>query len=415
MYKSKNDDLTYITSFGSETRKNEEKNIMDIPKFSSSLRRINNYKSIENQPLIQNKKLFSIKFPLIQQHKENLISVLFDSNYKSLNKIQKPNLLNDSHKNNKRIDLMISKIKKGNKSINKRNKYIQIKFNSHSIDKSLKKDKFKTINTSPIKKEINKKSFIHNAQSAKNLKSIFINNIEFNQNIQNESRNYLSPKSSLNYLINSYSSRSQKIKSISGNKKKFKTILDEFSKKEKILESSKKQLYVYSLKQFSPRLLRKKDKNENMKKDIYTYRNNNDNKYKIQNMIFKNKLIPYVDRIDIRKITTQLPPLVLGCRYIIPKKSEEIIKRREFNEAVDKIIKESKQKKQKKQLNLTKKEILKRVRNRNLQFCRNRIHETEEDVFIKRNKIITDYNALKLSLNQFDNWNSPENVDNLFS
>ena len=152
-----------------------------------------------------------------------------------------------------------------------------------------------------------------------------------------------------------------------------------------------------------------------MKKDIYTYRNNNDNKYKIQNMIFKNKLIPYVDRIDIRKITTQLPPLVLGCRYIIPKKSEEIIKRREFNEAVDKIIKESKQKKQKKQLNLTKKEILKRVRNRNLQFCRNRIHETEEDVFIKRNKIITDYNALKLSLNQFDNWNSPENVDNLFS
>ena len=388
---------------------------MDNPKFSSSLRRIKNYKSIDNPSLLHNKKLSSMKFPLIQQHKENLISVLFDSNYKSLNKIQKPNLLNDSHKNNKRIDLMISKIKKGNNSINKRNKYIQIKFNSNSIDKSLKKDKFKTINTSPLKKEINKKSFIHNAQSAKNLKSIFINNIEFKQNESKESRNYLSPKISLNYLINSYSSRSQKLKSISGNKKKFKTILDEFFKRENILESSKKQLYVYSLKQFSPRLLRKKDKNENMKKDIYTCRNNNDNKYKIQNMIFKNKLIPFVDKIDIRKITTQLPPLVLGCRYIIPKKSEEIIKRQEFNEAVDKIIKESKRKKQKKQLNLTKKDILKRVRNRNLQFCRNRIHETEEDVFIKRNKIITDYNTLKLSLNQFDNWNSPENVDNLFS
>jgi len=414
MYNPKNDNLTYITSFGSETRKNEDKNILDNPKFSSSLRKIKNYKSIQN-PSVNNKKLPSIQFPLIKSHKENLLSVLFDSNYKSLNKIQKPNLLNVSFKSNKKIDTIISKIKRGNIPNNKRNKCIRIKFNSNSIDKSLKKDKFKTINTSPIKNERNKMTFVHNAKSAKNLKTIFINNIEFNQSKPKESRNYLSPKSSLNYLINSYSSRSQKFKSNSGNKKKFKSILDEFRKKEKILESSKNQLYVYSLKQFSPRLLRKKGKNENMKKDIYTSRNNNDNKYKIQNMIFKNKLIPYVDRIDIRKITTQLPPLVLGCRYIIPKKSEELIKRQEFNEAVEKIIQESNKKRQKRKLNLTKKEILKRVRNRNLQFCKNRIHETEEDVYFKRNKIITDYNALKLSLNQFDNWNSPENADNLFN
>ena len=56
MYNPKNDNLTYITSFGSETRKNEDKNILDNPKFSSSLRKIKNYKSIQN-PSANKKKI----------------------------------------------------------------------------------------------------------------------------------------------------------------------------------------------------------------------------------------------------------------------------------------------------------------------------------------------------------------------
>ena len=281
--------------------------------------------------------------------------------------------------------------------------------------KQKKKNKFNTLNTSPIKKEKNKASLIHSINSARTIKTLFINNIEFNQKDKKEKRNNISPNNSLNHLVNSFSSKSQIVKSSSNNKRTFKYILDEFRKKEKLLELSKKQLYVYSLKQFSPKLLRKKDKNENMKKDIYPYRNDNDEKYHIHTMLFKNKLIPYVDKIDIRKMTTNLPPLILGSRYIIPEKSMEVIKREEFNEAVDKIIRENSKILHRKKLNLTKKEILKRVRKRNLKFCNNRIQETEKDVYSKKNKIIENYKTLKLSLNQFDNWNSPENFDNLFT
>ena len=67
-----------------------------------------------------------------------------------------------------------------------------------------------------------------------------------------------------------------------------------------------------------------------------------------------------------------------------------------------------------KKLNLTKKEILEKFRNRNLQFCNNRIQKTEEDANDKKNKIIKKFDNLKLSLDEFDNWNSPENAENLF-
>ena len=419
MNKQKNSNGTYLTSFVSETKRAEEKKILTSPKkSSSSRRRINNYKSNESSALMPKKKLPSIKFPFIKENNrknKKMISNLFDSSDNSLNKIQKKNLLNNSHKNNKKIIAMISKLKKGNSPKNKRNYFLQIKFNSNSIDKSIKKNKFKTIQISPIKREKNKKSLNHNVKSAKNLKTLFINNIEFNKKNKIEKRNNISPKNSLNYLVNSFSSKSQIIKSSSSNKKKFKSILDEFRQKEKLLEQSKRQLYEYSLKRYSPRLLRKKGKNEITKKDIYSFRNNNDEKYKIKTMIFKNRIIPYADRINIGKNISKLPPLKLGSRYIIPKKSLEVLKREEFNEAINKIIKENNKSRKKKKLNLTKKEILNRVRNRNLKFCNNRIRQTEEDVNIKKNKIIENYNTLKLSLNQFDNWNSLENVDNLFT
>ena len=82
---------------------------------------------------------------------------------------------------------------------------------------------------------------------------------------------------------------------------------------------------------------------------------------------------------------------------------------------MDKIIKEKNNHSHKNKINLTKKDILKKFRKRNLQFCNNRIHKTERDVYMTKNKIIKTFNILKLSLNQFDNWNSPENLDNLFN
>ena len=402
MYNKRNDNGTYITSFKSESKQFEEKNQINAPTNFNSLDKIKNYKTIESSPFIHNKKLSSVIFPLIKQkHKnKNVISILFDSSRKSLNKIQKKNLLN------------ISKIKKRKNSNNKRKKCLQLKFNNNSIDKINKKNNLNTIDTSLIKKEKNKRSIIHNIKSAKTIKTLFINNLKFNQIKNNQINNSLSPKKSFDYLLNSSSSRNNKINL----KKRFKSILDEFKKKEKILEGSKKLLYLYSLKSFSPRLLSKKGSKENNKIDNNLSRNNNyeHEKYKIHTMIFNNKCIPYLDGIDIRKTSTNLPPINLGARYYIPKKSIEIIKREKLNEAIDKIIKENNRIVNKKKLNLTKKAILQKFRNRNLQFCNNRIHKTEVDVNGTKNKIINNFDKLKLSLNEFDNWNSPENIDNLF-
>ena len=171
--------------------------------------------------------------------------------------------------------------------------------------------------------------------------------------------------------------------------------MDEFKKKEKLLEGSKKILYLYSLKSFSPRLLRKKGSKENNKIDTY----------------LSNKCIPYLDGIDIRKKSMNLPPINFGARYRNSKKSIEMIKRENLNDATNK---EDEKITHRKKLNLTKKEILEKFRNRNLQFCNNRIQKTEEDANDKKNKIIKKFDNLKLSLDEFDNWNSPENAENLF-
>lgn len=409
MFSLKNDNLTYITSFVSEVQKANEKNDSNNPTQSPSTKRIKNYKSIETSPIISDKKLSSLKFPLITPIQKNKISILFDANHKSLNKLPKENLLNISDKRNKKMDMIISQITNRNNQIKKRNKCIQIEFNSNSINRLFKKEKFNSINTSSIKEEKKHIPSFHNAKSAKSIRQLFINNIEFNFNQKKANE-----KKSLHNLINTSSSRSQKIKSNYINKKRVLSIIDNFKKKEKLLEDSKKQLFTYSLKQFSPRLLRKKGKSDEMKKDDINSRNNKEGRYKIKTMLFKNKIIPYVDKIDIRKIQAYLPPIILGSRYIIPKKTEEIIKREEFNDAVNQFIKDSKKIKQKINLNLTKKEILNKIRQRNIQFCNKRIYKTKEDVFLTKNKIIKDYDTLKLSLNQFDNWNSPENIDNLF-
>ena len=399
MFNQRDENGTYITSFKSERKQFDKKIQINNPKNLNSLDRIQSYKTIESSPFFHNKKLSSVNFPLIKQKNKNkkIISILFNSCRKSINRIQNRNLLN------------LSKIQERKHSKNKKNIFLQIKFNN-SIDKINKKNNLKPINTSQKKKEKNKKSTIHNTKSAKTLKTLFINNLKFNQIKDKEKIKNISPKRSLDYLLNSSSSRNNRRNC----KKKFKSVLDEFKKKEKLLEGSKKILYLYSLKSFSPRLLRKKGSKENNKIDTYLSKNNNNynnEKYKIHTMIFKNKCIPYLDGIDIRKKSMNLPPINFGARYRNSKKSIEMIKRENLNDATNK---EDEKITHRKKLNLTKKEILEKFRNRNLQFCNNRIQKTEEDANDKKNKIIKKFDNLKLSLNEFDNWNSPENAENLF-
>ena len=138
MFSLKNDNLPYITSFVSEVQKANEKNDSNNPTQSPSTKRIKNYKSIETSPIIRDKKLSSLKFPLITPIQKNKISILFDANHKSLNKLPKENLLNISDKRNKKMDMIISQITNRNNQIKKRNKCIQIEFNSNSINRLFK-------------------------------------------------------------------------------------------------------------------------------------------------------------------------------------------------------------------------------------------------------------------------------------
>ena len=414
MENSKHNIGTYITSFESIAIIRQKNNILNNKKNLNSPQKINNYKSIGNSCSMHNKKLRSLVFPLIKPSPKNIISIFFDSGHRRINKISKKNLLHITNKNKDTKDRITSKIKNHKNINNKNNKYCQIKFKSNSIDKIINKQRYNTINNSYTKNgknEINKHYCIN---SARNIKKLYINNIEFKPIIL-KSRSYIiTRKKPNNNFENSFSNKSLIINSSLRRKKRMLSNIEGFIKKEKILEGSKKQLYTYSLKQFSSRLLRKKCKNENNKKNINIYRNNRVEKPKFKTIIFKNKEIPYTDKIDLTKISNYLPPIILGSRYSIQEKSEDEFKKEEFNEALNKMIKEQNKIKYKNKLNLTKKEILKKMRNRNLQYCNNRIHETKKDVYSTKNRIINNYNILKLSLDEFDKWNSPENIDNLF-
>ena len=55
------------------------------------------------------------------------------------------------------------------------------------------------------------------------------------------------------------------------------------------------------------------------------------------------------------------------------------------------------------------------LRNKRLLNCKKLIHKTKRNISFTKKKINTVYNRLRNSLNKYDNWNSPENADNLFN
>ena len=170
------------------------------------------------------------------------------------------------------------------------------------------------------------------------------------------------------------------------------------------------------MERYSPRLLRKR----NTKKNFLKYNNYNGNinntndEYKIKNGIFKNQTIPYLDKIDVRKNSSNLPPIILGSLYNLPNKSEESIKKEKFYIEVEKLERENRKGKSKPNKKITKKEMLKIIKNKKLIKCKNLIYKTKNNITETKDKIEKYYNKLKISLNQFDNWNNPENVDNLY-
>ena len=64
---------------------------------------------------------------------------------------------------------------------------------------------------------------------------------------------------------------------------------------------------------------------------------------------------------------------------------------------------------------MTKKEMLFIIQKQKLMNCRYHIFRTKKNIYDTRIKMNKYFNRLKTSLNEFDDWNSPENIDNLYS
>lgn len=385
---------TYIT--GVEEKNEEEKSIQYSTKNSPNKYIKRNYKPIEHSDSKKNENIISIVFPSIKPHNTNKISNLLISSEKYI-KIKQDMDEEKNSKSQKNISVAIS---------NMRNKAKNLYYDNSTYK-----------NSNSIQNDSKNNISMNNdycMTSVKETKKPYISQIECSLNIENNNNNK-KLYNRYNILFNSPSSKTQILKQKLFNKEQGANLLNKFLKKELKMEE-KNGLFPIFLERYSPRLLRKR----NTKKNFLKYNNYNGNinntndEYKIKNGIFKNQTIPYLDKIDVRKNSSNLPPIILGSLYNLPNKSEESIKKEKFYIEVEKLERENRKGKSKPNKKITKKEMLKIIKNKKLIKCKNLIYKTKNNITETKDKIEKYYNKLKISLNQFDNWNNPENVDNLY-
>ena len=386
---------TYIT--GVEEKNEEEKSIQYSTKNSPNKYIKRNYKPIEHSDSKKNENIISIVFPSIKPHNTNKISNLLISSEKYI-KIKQDMDEEKNSKSQKNISVAIS---------NMRNKAKNLYYDNSTYK-----------NSNSIQNDSKNNISMNNdycMTSVKETKKPYISQIECSLNIENNNNNNKKLYNRYNILFNSPSSKTQILKQKLFNKEQGANLLNKFLKKELKMEE-KNGLFPIFLERYSPRLLRKR----NTKKNFLKYNNYNGNinntndEYKIKNGIFKNQTIPYLDKIDVRKNSSNLPPIILGSLYNLPNKSEESIKKEKFYIEVEKLERENRKGKSKPNKKITKKEMLKIIKNKKLIKCKNLIYKTKNNITETKDKIEKYYNKLKISLNQFDNWNNPENVDNLY-
>ena len=385
---------TYIT--GVEEKNEEEKSIQYSTKNSPNKYIKRNYKPIEHSDSKKNENIISIVFLSIKPHNTNKISNLLISSEKYI-KIKQDMDEEKNSKSQKNISVAIS---------NMRNKAKNLYYDNSTYK-----------NSNSIQNDSKNNISMNNdycMTSVKETKKPYISQIECSLNIENNNNNK-KLYNRYNILFNSPSSKTQILKQKLFNKEQGANLLNKFLKKELKMEE-KNGLFPIFLERYSPRLLRKR----NTKKNFLKYNNYNGNinntndEYKIKNGIFKNQTIPYLDKIDVRKNSSNLPPIILGSLYNLPNKSEESIKKEKFYIEVEKLERENRKGKSKPNKKITKKEMLKIIKNKKLIKCKNLIYKTKNNITETKDKIEKYYNKLKISLNQFDNWNNPENVDNLY-
>ena len=354
-----------------------------------------NYKSIEHSDSKKNQKIISIIFPTIRPHNSNRISNLLMSSQKYIKIKQEINDENN-YKSQKNISVPIS---------NLRNKINNLNYDNNTY-KNTNSNQNESINNISTNND-------YCLTSIKETNKPYINQIECILNLESDNKKKYNK---FNRLFNSPSSKTQIIKQKLFNEEHGKHIFNKFLKQELQMED-KVRLFPLFLERYSPRLLRKRNtKINNLKPNNYGDKRNDDidDEYKIKNAIFKNQTIPYLEKIDARKQITNLPPIILGSQYNLPNKSEENIKKEKFYVEIEKMERENRKGKSKSNKKMTKKELLKFIKNKKLIKCKNLIHKTKNNITDTKDSINRFFNKLKTSLNQFDDWNNPENADNLY-
>jgi hypothetical protein len=94
------------------------------------------------------------------------------------------------------------------------------------------------------------------------------------------------------------------------------------------------------IEKLTSRLFFKKDMSNNNDKCA-----ENDDEYKIRTVTFKNQIIPYVEKLDLREMTLNLPKIVIGSRNGLKDESIENPKKDIFKQEIEK--KENEKKKRK--------------------------------------------------------------------
>ena len=391
MNNKKLENLSYITEV--KSKNTDIKNIEYTPKKSPDKKKVNmNSQTIQYSEPRRTKNIISIVFPVIKPQPRSRIMDLFSYSQKYLNSKEETNKNEQTYNKIKNISVSIPKLNKQLVNFNSAK-------NNRIIDSSDNDSKNNSINNSHSNSKVS--NYYTTTNNKKDLTSI--NHVECNLNLSN-----LKNKSNNNRFNNS--TKIQILKQKIFNQEQGAFSFAEFLKKELKMEE-KIKLYPSFLQRYSPRLLRRKNNK------ILNYRNNNTiintDDYKIRTSNFKNQTIPYLDKIDVRKISSILPPIVLGSKYNLPEKTEEDIKKENFYKEIARIERERKKGKTEDK-KISKKDMLKILQKRKLINCKEHIYRTRKNKHDTKIKIDIFYNKLKKSLNQFDDWNDPENVDNLY-
>ena len=279
---------------------------------------------------------------------------------------------------------------------------------SKNYSKFDKRNIFKNENDSKDNINYNNINYCLTTDEKKNMPNIKKN--ECNSNLDNSfnNNNILYNNNNKNNNIPYSSSRTHLVKQKLYNKLKNDFVLDKFFKKELQMEE-KAKLFPYFLKRLSPKLLSKKNTN---KKNNETSNENNP-EYKYSTIFYKNKVIPYIEALDVKKLSNILPPIILGSRFNVQDKSSDITEKEKFYNEIEKLEKGRKKGISEKK-KLSKKGIFQMMKTKKLLKYKFLINKTQKTISNTKGKINKDYNQLKISLNQFDDWKDGENDNVIF-